>query len=465
MFETGLIIAYMRIATISALTVLIASEPILASFENDLVSNESSSSASSDSQESPSRPIVLSPGRSYELSLPSTKVSVTVTNGAVIKASDFGATLRLTGRKIGFTHLIVGELKFDVHVVSSSDASLWSALKATLRGRRGLDLRIDAGTGSGPKTIAVTGRLLRLDDWLALAKAAEGATSSWRMAAKIDPIVLPSAETLFRSRVEQALLPGLTLSFDPSPTAIIPTEPIELSERVSSLLKPFGFRIEKSSSALNLEPLVRVRIVVAEFRKKMRSALGLQWPSSVEAQLLPAPAIPSEGGLKIGVNALEENGLGRILAEPTLLCRSGKEASFLAGGEFPIKIVNLKQKDVIWKKYGVVLKIRPRADGAGRMSIGIETEVSMIDPSHTVDGVPGLLTNRIDTHFDLTSSRTIALSGLIKKEWSEASQGLPALSNLPILGSLFSSREYRDNRTELIIFVTPEVVRPDQEEQ
>jgi pilus assembly protein CpaC len=147
------------------------------------------------------------------------------------------------------------------------------------------------------------------------------------------------------------------------------------------------------------------------------------------------------------------------------LCRSGKEAQFLAGGELPIKITAHKRQDVVWKKYGVLLKIKPVADFSGRMSIALETEVSTIDTSNTVDGLPGLLTNRIESHFDLKESRTIALSGLIKHQSGQSSQGLPGLSSVPILGSLFASREFRDDKTELVVFVTPEVVDSSQSEE
>lgn len=85
----------------------------------------------------------------------------------------------------------------------------------------------------------------------------------------------------------------------------------------------------------------------------------------------------------------------------------------------------------------------------------------MLDPSHSIDGIPGLLSNRIESHFDLKKSRTIALSGLLKNEWFHNSAGLPWLSQIPILGYLFSSKEYKNNETELVIFVTPEVIQPE----
>ena len=85
----------------------------------------------------------------------------------------------------------------------------------------------------------------------------------------------------------------------------------------------------------------------------------------------------------------------------------------------------------------------------------------MLDPSHSIEGVPALLTNRIESHFDLKKSRTIALSGLLKSEWFRNSEGLPGLSQIPVLGYLFSSKAYKNDETELVIFVTPEVIQPE----
>ena len=163
-------------------------------------------------------------------------------------------------------------------------------------------------------------------------------------------------------------------------------------------------------------------------------------------------------------NFLEaSDGAGKVLASPNLLCRSGKEAEFFAGGEFPIKVKSFGSQDVIWKRYGVILKVKPRADAQGQMSIAIQTEVSTLDQSVAVDGVPGILANRIESHFDLRRPRTIALSGLFKHETGNSTSGLPGLARIPILGKLFGSEDWMDHKTELVIFVTPEVLPPEKD--
>jgi len=153
--------------------------------------------------------------------------------------------------------------------------------------------------------------------------------------------------------------------------------------------------------------------------------------------------------------------MNKVLANPKLLCRSGEAAHFVAGGEIPIKIMNWKTSDVIWKRYGVILDITPVADLNQGISTKLVTEISLLDEAHTVDHIPGLLTNRIETHFDLRGSKTIALSGLIKSELGKGTTGLPLLSQIPILGELFKSKNYQDNRTELVVFVTPRVISPE----
>jgi pilus assembly protein CpaC len=295
---------------------------------------------------------------------------------------------------------------------------------------------------------------------LDLGEVTKLSAASWRFTALLAPDVKQRARTHFEQLLSYASLNSATLEFEPFATALVSSESSDTAILARKILGPFGFQIEQSGASLMLEPLVRVQIVVAEIKKNKRGAIGIDWPTTLEGQLLPVPKLPYDGVLRFGLNALETQGIGRILAEPTLLCRSGKEAQFLAGGEFPIKVSSFKNQSVSWKRHGVLLKIRPKADSSGRMSIAIEAEVSMIDAANTVDGIPGLLTNRIETHFDLTSSRTIVLSGLIKKEWANSAQGLAGLSSIPVLGPLFNSQEFRDQETELMIFVTPQIAQP-----
>jgi pilus assembly protein CpaC len=400
--------------------------------------------------------LVLGIGLSQEIKTPH-GVAVHVSNGSVAKVIDAPSGLKITGRKIGECEIQFSNQKILVHVLGDAEFHLYQALLEQTKRGRGLEVTVQG------KVIAVIGQLLRFDDWSELANTARLHSANYIFRAHLNAKLQRLAQSHFKEVLRDAHLPELPLEFSPAATAVIPLEPKDLKARVERTLGAYGFQIEHSETAVSLEPMVRVRLLVTELKKSLSRKIGIAWPPSLPAQLLPQPQIGTGESWGPQLDAIEENGLGKILASPILLCRSGKEAKFLAGGEIPIKVVNFKIQDIVWKQYGILLKIHPRADDSGRMSIGIETEVSMLDEAHKVDGVPGLLTNRIESHFDLNSSRTIVLSGLIKKEWGKKATGLPWLVDIPVLGALFGSTDYQDDRTELVVFVTPEIARPDDE--
>ena len=108
----------------------------------------------------------------------------------------------------------------------------------------------------------------------------------------------------------------------------------------------------------------------------------------------------------------------------------------------------------------MILNVKPQADFQGAISLEVETEISILDTSSAVNGIPALKVNTVRSHLDLPGKRTVALSGLLRIESGENSEGLPFLSRIPILGRLFSSRNFQKHRSELVVFVTPEIYVP-----
>jgi pilus assembly protein CpaC len=177
-----------------------------------------------------------------------------------------------------------------------------------------------------------------------------------------------------------------------------------------------------------------------------------------------AGALKTGSGRILGfLDALKGDGLVKILAEPNLVCVSGKKANFLAGGEFPIPV---PQKDTItikFKKYGVELEFLPVILSDGRIRLTVAPEVSELDFSNTVviSGyvVPGITTRRARTQLELADGQEFALAGLLKQEVASDSEKVPILGEIPILGALFRSSAYRKRETELIIVVTPIILK------
>jgi pilus assembly protein CpaC len=373
----------------------------------------------------------------------------------VLKAVDHGATFEIEALKAGHSELRTGKKTYQVSVLRQAQMRTWNLLKA--RTPYTLGLHVDVQQGQ----VVLVGKILSLEEWKQIAQACLVETCDYQSRFQVPERLRKKIQDHFSSLFQSLGYGVFRLRWEPEIQLLIPPAQ-KIAPALERITSGYGLEIVPDANALELAPSIRAQILIMEVKRSQGKQYGLSWPTSYQAKLVPTG--PESTDLSVTANFLESHGVGRTLASPTLLCRSGKEAEFLAGGELPIKIMNYTVQDVIWKKYGILLRIKPQADFAGRMSIEIETEVSSIDESHNVDGVPGFFTNRVQTHFDLTGPRTIALSGLISHTQSESAAGLLGLTNLPILGPLFSSRNFQDDQSELVILVRPEIVNAHEEE-
>jgi pilus assembly protein CpaC len=233
---------------------------------------------------------------------------------------------------------------------------------------------------------------------------------------------------------------------------------------------------------------VMLKVTVAEVQRTVAKQLGLtsstiggsSWgsftqsnPFAINGAISSGTALalsnPS-GKLAATIQAFERYGVTRILAEPTVSAISGESATFTVGGEFPILTGSCGgtttgcSYGTTFQNYGVALNFTPVVLAEGRILLHLSTEVTDIDYSKTVtvQGVPtpGLLTRKNTTSIELPSGGSIATAGLLQTATAQTINGLPGLMNLPILGTLFRSRDYQRSETELMIIVTPYIVKP-----
>jgi len=165
------------------------------------------------------------------------------------------------------------------------------------------------------------------------------------------------------------------------------------------------------------------------------------------------------------IDALQTNGLVKTLAEPSLTAISGETASFLAGGEFPIPV----PQDggvitVTFKKFGVGLSFTPTIISRNRISLKVVPEVSQLSNIGAIQiqgiNVPSLTTRRANTTIELASGQSMAIAGLIQNDVTKDLSKVPGLGDIPILGKLFTSENFRKNESELVIIITPYIVKP-----
>lgn len=157
---------------------------------------------------------------------------------------------------------------------------------------------------------------------------------------------------------------------------------------------------------------------------------------------------------------LEERGEARMLASPVLRTESGSAAEFLAGGEVPLPQTNMQgAMDVAFKSYGIRLHVEPEQLADGSIRTAVMTEVSNLDPAVSVNGIPGLLTRRTESQVALPAGQTFVISGLRSEDSARGEQSVPGLGQAPLLGNLFRSRSLSRSETELVIFITPRLVK------
>ena len=245
---------------------------------------------------------------------------------------------------------------------------------------------------------------------------------------------------------------------------------------------------------VTMKRMVYMKVQIIEMKKSLSESIGVQWDTTINGpgagtagdvvtsssplfripQTSPGfPTLPltihsfrSYFGIATGItskiNLAVSNGDAWVLATPELSTRSGGEAKFLAGGQIPVitPASGLSPATVTYKDYGIKLTIKPVADDKGFVSTNVSTEVSTIDNSVAVNNQPGFLTRQTDSEINVQAGQTMVISGLVNNDLARDVQKVPFLGDLPVLGPLFRSTNFRNGRTDLIIFVTPTVADP-----
>jgi pilus assembly protein CpaC len=166
--------------------------------------------------------------------------------------------------------------------------------------------------------------------------------------------------------------------------------------------------------------------------------------------------------LGVFLDIMDEKGFAKVLAEPTLVARSGETASFLVGGEVPLLVTQnaLDSVSVEYKPFGVALEFTPTVLRDGRIHLTVFPEVSRPDFTNSVEGFPQFITRRVSTSVELQPGQSLMIAGLLSEDLRDTISQYPLLGQIPLLGGLFRVSKYVKDETELVILVTPELVKP-----
>jgi pilus assembly protein CpaC len=256
-----------------------------------------------------------------------------------------------------------------------------------------------------------------------------------------------------------------------------------------------------NSIAVRGRDQVMLKVTVAEVRRDIIKQMGVDLSASMNygtavvnfsnsnpftannAPIVPGNNLTAAALTKAGLpsvtatlRAMESAGVVRTLAEPNLTAISGESATFISGGEFPIPTgvtcqtttagaIGQCVQTVSFKKFGIALNFTPVVLAEGRISLRVMTEVSEVSAENALTGgaggttIPSIKTRRAETTLEIPSGGSIAMAGLIQEQTKQAINGLPGLDSLPVLGALFRSQDFVNNQTELMVIVTPYIVR------
>ena len=243
---------------------------------------------------------------------------------------------------------------------------------------------------------------------------------------------------------------------------------------------------------------VMLKVTVAEVRRDIVKQMGVDLSASLNSGTTivkfnntnpftasSGPLVPGNGlatsfgsmpSVQATLRAMESAGVVRTLAEPNLTAISGESATFISGGEFPIPAgvtcqptpgggIGQCVQSVSYKKFGISLNFTPVVLSEGRISLRVMTEVSEVSTENALTGgaggttIPSIKTRRAETTLEIPSGGSMAMAGLIQEQTKQAVNGIPGMDSLPVLGALFRSQDFINNQTELMVLVTPYVVR------
>lgn len=420
--------------------------------------------------------LVLTPGQQKTIDAPDmTRVAVGNPDIADVKAIEQGGQILVTANAPGFTDLIIWdkqgrERTIRVQVIVRDPQDVLAEVRDLLGDVEGIRARV---LGS---LVVIEGEVLRERDLEKIARVTELYPEVTNFAS-LSPAVLDITIEHINREFKKAELTDVHAARVGNQIHIegdVPNaDARKKAETIAAAFAPETKNFVKVG--IYLEKMVVVNVDFIEIDKGAFKEVGINWGDSLTVSSAANAgagfgdsAVPFAGNYSLSasyavtINAVKQNSRARILAQPKLVCRSGEKAEFLAGGEVGIPVVTADTTTVEFKEFGLILKIAPVVDRYEKIATLIELENSQI--TEIVNGAPNFSTNRVQTAINLKSGETLILSGLISSTTAKAVDKMPVLGDIPILGELFKSRLFRSDQSELLIFVTPHVIHPQDPE-
>ena len=409
---------------------------------------------------------------------------VAIADPSVADVTTVGANqLLVTGVGQGRTSLLVwqttGErLSYLVHVTAQDVAELVKEVEDLLGDLEGVSTRVIGDR------VYLDGQAYTTEDFNRIEQVSELYPQVMNFVGIAENAKRLAANTLNQEldraglRNVQASVIGTTIFLEGS------VESSQDLQKAEMITRAVGEEVE-NLLAVGIRRMILTEVQFVEIRKRGLDHVGIQWPLDItgtathNVQIVESlPGYPPQrqgvysfsasGDTPFAFGLGMSDGYGRLLAQPQLVCASGEQAEFLAGGEVPIPLITQQQVMVEFKEYGARLQITPTADRHGNIQTDIFAEVSEVDDAVSVQigdniSIPGFRVRNVRTNVTVRHGETIVLSGVFNHDQQKTVSKFPLLGHIPIIGEFWKSRRFQEAKTELVIFVTPRIVNPDTE--
>ena len=380
----------------------------------------------------PTQPLTLAIGDIKLLPVNGKVTRVALGNGSIVSATSVDRNLLLIAEKVGETSLMVWSgntvHSYRIQVLSRNMAAVRAKLDALIGNNTGITV-----TPVGPDLI-LSGLAHR------------------EVLAKLNTVIADLPNVVNNVTEDQGSAFTRSVLFR-----------LTFVEVKKSLLEQIGINWDKSGTG---------PVFGASGIAKNTGIYGNIPPPNGQTDLLaPNPGFITRNGTTGGVffglattiasriNLGVSDGDARVLASPELTAKSGGKAKLQVGGEVPIPLAGaFGATTVEFKPYGIMFAVEPTLDSSNTITAKLSTELSQIDPAVSVNGIPGFITRNTSTEISIKPGEVVALSGLVNSELSSAIDRVPALSRIPIFGRLFRSDDFRNRKTELVVFVEAEII-------
>jgi len=392
-------------------------------------------------------PFFIGRGEILEISV-SHSATFLVGHQPLLQVSKKGGKAFLKGKKIGSTFLSVDGQKRKVHILGINDKATLNRLRLWQEGKRGPEIQFHRSQ------IYLKGRLLINRD---LKDLQNHSFEKINFKNAMDIKALDKRDVvayLDQQLLDQGLDPG-RWSFLPQWTHHLPESFEKKKKLYDKVLKDFGVTVELGTNFSVRKKRTRIKVYIVQTSEDFHRKVGVQPPTSVQGQVLFAESRPViNGETQFSATAIEKNGWGKVVANPTLVVNNGEKAHFHSGGEYPIQNSNTFVAQVSWKKYGILLDALPTWLDNGRVNLNLKTEISFLDHSNSSrSGIPSLIKSELSSDFQLQEKQILLISGLVRSRRFQNKVGWPWLQQIPILSHLVSEKSRGASKLNIAFLV------------